>query len=54
MKNMNIKRYFILLLMIFTCAVVSHAEFLVVEANTGEKTFYDLGENPVITCKDNL
>lgn len=54
MKNMNIKRYFILLLMIFTCAVVSHAEFLVVEANTGEKTFYDLGENPVITCKDDL
>ena len=21
---------------------------------TGEKTFYDLGENPVITCKDDL
>lgn len=50
---MNAKQFFTIIMFLASVFTI-HAEYLVVEEMTGNKTYYDLGSKPVISFQDNL
>lgn len=50
---MNAKQFFTIIMLLASVFTI-HAEYLVVEEMTGNKTYYDLGSKPVISFQDNL
>ncbi|MEE0912546.1 MAG: hypothetical protein U0L67_08875, partial [Paludibacteraceae bacterium] len=49
---MNTKQIFTIIMLLASVFTI-HAEYLVVEETTGNKTYYDLGSKPVVSFKDN-
>lgn len=49
---MNAKQFFTIIMLLASVFTI-HAEYLVVEEMTGNKTYYDLGSKPVISFQDN-
>ncbi|MBE6329630.1 MAG: hypothetical protein E7072_05885 [Bacteroidales bacterium] len=49
---MNTKQFFTIIMLLASVFTI-HAEYLVVEETTGNKTYYDLGSKPVVSFKDN-